>query len=685
MSAAELVYRVGTGAYHLGIAAAARLGNERAARWVAGRRLDVRDQVQALHAAGRPILWLHAASLGEFEQGRPVLEVLRMVRPDWAVVLTFFSPSGYERCQATELAEVVTYLPADTPRRAAAWIELLRPRLAVFVKYEFWYYHLRSLRSAGVPTFLIAGSFRPGQLFFRPYGGFYRRMLRVFDHLLAQTEEDRKLLTGIGIDRVTVTGDPRIDRTRALAEQPFADQRLADFTAGHPTLLAGSVWPQDVEVIAGAWSAQPAAEWRLVLAPHQLDEQQLIAWQQQFDAERYTTTPQGKGVMLLDTIGILSRAYRYGTVAFIGGGYGSGLHNTLEPMSYGLPVLFGTRYAKFPEARAAVARGGAFPVASSAELIERLTALRQPANYRRAQQAQADYLSANAGAARRTADLLLRLLLLLFFALPVSAQSWSTADRLNETLEGLYAKCNLMVAVSGTDWRPGLCLAATQLERSKTVSLEVQLRVARKYIFIASAAPGTTDLDLLVRDASGAIVGADTESDQTPIVELTVDTEATFTIQLHYVSGDSATALVALGMLRSFGVPLPDAAFREVSQQFGAAAGAVRAAGGARTFRGGPDSWCVFGYLLEEEEGATIENLRLGAGRYFFAATGPESVQDIDLYLAGDSPEILRVDREGDAYPMLDYEVTEPGPYRLRLEVERARGASLVLLGLFTN
>ncbi len=684
MSAAELVYRVGTGAYHLGIAAAARLGSVQAARWVTGREQDVSDRIEALHAAGRPILWLHAASLGEFEQGRPVLEALRIARPGWAVVLTFFSPSGYERCRGTELAEVVTYLPTDTPRRAAAWIELLRPRLAVFVKYEFWYYHLHSLRAAGVPTFLIAGSFRPGQLFFRPYGGFYRRMLHVFDHLLVQTEEDRKLLAGIGIDRVTVTGDPRIDRTRALAAQPFADQRLADFTAGHPTLLAGSVWPQDVEVITGAWSAQPA-EWRLVLAPHQLDEQQLIAWQQQFDAERYTGTPRGKRVMLLDTIGILSRAYRYGTVAFIGGGYGSGLHNTLEPMSYGLPGLFGPRYAKFPEARAAVARGGAFSVGSAGELSERLQELRDPAAYAAAQQAQHDYLTANAGAARRTTDLLLRLLLFLLFALPVSAQSWSSADRLNETLDGLYAKCNLMVAVSGTDWRPGLCLAATQLERSKTVSLEVQLRVARKYIFIASAAPGTTDLDLLVRDASGAIVGADTESDQTPIVELTVDTAATFTIQLHYVSGDSATALVALGMLRSFGVSLPDAAFREVSQQFGAAAGAVRAAGGARTFRGGPDSWCVFGYLLEEGEGATVENLRLGTGRYFFAATGPESVQDIDLYLAGDSPEILRVDREGDAYPMLDYEVTEPGPYRLRLEVERARGASLVLLGLFTN
>ena len=684
MSAAELVYRAGTGAYHLGIAAAARLGNAQATKWIAGRQRDVGDRIEALHSAGRPILWLHAASLGEFEQGRPVLEELRRARPDWAVVLTFFSPSGYERCHATELAEVVTYLPADTPGNAHEWISHLRPRLAVFVKYEFWYYHLRSLKQARVPTFLIAGSFRPGQLFFRSYSGFYRRMLHAFHHLLVQTEEDRQLLASIDVDRVTVTGDPRIDRTRALAEQPFVNQRLADFTDGHPTLFAGSVWPQDVAIIAGAWSAQPT-DWRLILAPHQLDEPQLTAWQQQFGAERYTGSTQGKRVLLLDTIGILSRAYRYGTVAFVGGGYGSGLHNTLEPMSYGLPVLFGTRYAKFPEARAAVARGGAFSVASSAELTERLADLRESNTYERAQQAQRDYLNANVGAARRTAELLLHLLLLLLFTLPISAQSWSTADRFTQTLDGLYAKCNLMVAVSGTDWRPGLCLAATQLERTKTVSLEVQLRVARKYVFIASAEPGTTDLDLLVRDASGQIVGSDTESDQTPIVELTVDTAATFTVQLHYVSGEAETALVALGMLRSFGVPMSDASFREVSRQFGAAAGAVRAAGGARNFRGGPDTWCVFGYLLEEGQGATVENLQLTPGRHFFAATGPESVEDIDLYLAGASPEILRVDRDGDAYPMLDYQVTEPGPYRLRLEVERARGASLVLLGLFTN
>ncbi len=333
----EWLYRTGTGAYHLGIRTAARFGHARAAKWVAGRKVDIGPAIEALHARGRPVAWLHAASLGEFEQGRPVLTALRESRPDLAFVVTFFSPSGYERCRDTELAEVVAYLPPDTPRAARDWMTLLRPRFAVFVKYEFWHYHLNALQAAGVPTFLIAGSFRPGQPFFQPYGSFWRSMLGRFTHLMVQTEGDRVLLRKIGIDRVTVTGDPRIDRTLTLAATPFTDTRLAAFTAGHPTLFAGSVWEADVRILAGAWPTLPP-KWRLVLAPHQLQEAEVAQWQRLFFAERYTEAPGDHRVMILNTIGILSRAYRYARLAYVGGAFGSGLHNTLEPMSYGLPV-----------------------------------------------------------------------------------------------------------------------------------------------------------------------------------------------------------------------------------------------------------------------------------------------------------------------------------------------------------
>lgn len=682
---AEWLYRTGVGAYHLGISLAARLGNPQAREWVAGRQQDVSDRIHALHRAGRPIVWMHAASLGEFEQGRPVLEALREARPEWAVVLTFFSPSGYRRCHGTAVAEVVAYLPRDGARAAADWLDLLRPRMVLFVKYEFWYNHLRTLHARGVPTFLIAGSFRSGQLFFRPYGGFYRRMLGYFTHLLVQTIADRELLGRWGIQHVTVTGDPRVDRTAALARTDFTDARLAAFTRDHPTLFAGSVWPADVELLAGAWASVPD-EWRLVLAPHQLDERQLRDWQQRFGADRYTADgPTSARVLLLDTVGILSRAYRYGTVAYVGGALGAGLHNTLEPMSYGLPVVFGPRYQKFPEAREAVRRGGAFSVSSAEELGERLATLRGSEQYAESQAAQRAFIAEHSGAGKRTAALLLRLLPLLLLCLPLGAQRWSTADRLTQTLDGLYAKCNLMVAISGTEWRPGLCLAAAELARDQTVSLELHLEVASKHVFIASAAPGATDIDLYVRNAAGELVASDTEADQTPIVELTVDSAATYTIQVHYVEGGGGTTLVGLGLLRSFGVPLPNPAFRDASRQFSAAAGAVRAAGGAKQFYRGKGSWCLFGHLLEEGQGATVERLPLTAGQYFFAATGPEAVQDIDLYLAGSGPEILASDPDHDAYPMIEYTVTEPGPYRLRLEVERAGQYSLVLLGLFSN
>ena len=689
MSVGEWLYRSGTAAYHLGIATAARLGNERATEWVAGRRQDVSTQIEALHAAGRPIVWLHAASLGEFEQGRPVLEALREARPDWAVVVTFFSPSGYARCRDTELAEVVTYLPADGCRRAAAWLSLLRPRLAIFVKYEFWFYHLRALHRMRIPTFLIGGSFRPEQLFFRPYGRFYRNLLHYFTHLYVQTEADRELLGRYGIAHATVTGDPRVDRTLELARSPFTDDRLAAFTGGKPTLLAGSVWPTDIALLEASWPTVPD-HWRLILAPHQLDEPQLQDWQRRFGAPRYTTVGSDddltqQRVLLLDTVGILSRAYRYATVAYVGGAFGAGLHNTLEPMSYGLPVLFGRRYAKFPEAREAVRRGGAFSVKGPTSLSKRLEDLRDPEQYARSQQAQHDYLRDQAGAARRTVALLLRLLVLLLLVSPLRAQTWSTADRLTQTLDGLYTKCNLMVAIAGTDWRPGLCLAAAELGQAQTVSLELELDVAQKYVFIASAEPGVLDVDLIIRDGAGQIVASDLEDDQTPIVELTVEAAATYTVQLHYLSGQPDTALVALGILRSFGLPVTDGTFRDVSRQFSAAAGAVRAAGGAERFWRGPGSWCLFGHLLDEDEGATVATLPLTPQRYFFAATAPESVQDIDLYLARTGPELLGADRDNDAYPMLDYTVTEPGPYRLRLEVAKARQASLVLLGLFTN
>lgn len=681
------LYRTGLGAYHLGIRMAARLGNERAIEWLAGRELDVSGRLEALHAdGGRSILWLHVASLGEFEQGRPVLEAFRAERPDWAVVVTFFSPSGYKRCRTTDLAELVAYLPEDDPISAEKWIALVRPQLAVFVKYEFWYFHLRALKRAGVPTFLIAGSFRAEQAFFRWYGGTWRLMLDCFTRFAVQTAADKELLSSLGHQNVSVTGDPRIDRTAALAQAEFHDPRLADFTHHSPTLLAGSVWPADVDVIAQAWP-KLSQHWKLILAPHQLKEDQLAKWTVAFAADRYTGADNGSRVLILDTIGILSRAYRYGKVAFVGGGYGSGgLHNTLEPLSYGLPVLFGPVYHKFPEAVAAVAEGGAFPIKDGADLVDRMNWLADPVDYAGAAEAQRKYLSMNVGAAARTVRLLLGcLVFLILCSQPLAGQGWPPADRLTATLNDVFTKCNLMVAVSAVDWRPGLCLAGAQLSVGQSVSLQIDLEAGKHYVFIAGGERGTADLDLYLRDSTATEIAADSEDDDTPVVEYSIIKTGTYTLQLHLVSGAEERSMAGVGMLVSNGWPQTKRRFTESSVQFAAAAGAVRAAGGAKVFRYGPGSWCVYGYLLDSGEGATIAGLSLQAGRQFFTATGPESAQDIDLYLAGADGVIHRFDRDRDAFPMIDYTVPVAGPYLLRVEVARARDRGLVLLGLFTD
>lgn len=408
------LYQLAVSAYHLAIRLAALLGVEQANLWVSGRQNPAASQLPPhLRARQRtaPLLWMHCASLGEWEQGRPVLEALRERLPDHKVLLTFFSPSGYERCKDTPLADHVAYLPADGPGRASAWVADLAPELAIFVKYEFWFFHLRALHRAGVPIFLVAASFRAGQPFFRWWGGWWRTMLGFFTRIMVQTSTDAELLTGPGrqaAEKVLVAGDPRMDRTRQLAETPFSDELLATFVQpGTHTIIAGSVWPPDVSLWQAIWTRLPE-NYRLVLAPHQLHEAEIAGWADAFQAVRYSqATPEkaaNSQVLILDTIGILSRAYRYGTLAYVGGAFKTGLHNTLEPLAYGLPVIFGPRHQKFPEAGAAIRRGGGFSVSSPETLLEIVTQLTHPEQSATAAAAQRELGDALAGAGRRTAE-----------------------------------------------------------------------------------------------------------------------------------------------------------------------------------------------------------------------------------------------------------------------------------------
>lgn len=683
------LYRSGTAAYHLGIRVAARLGNRKATDWVAGRRdyTAFNRRLEAIHREGRSVVWLHAASLGEFEQARPVLALLRAERPDLAVVVSFYSPSGYARCRDTELADAVSYLPPDGPRRAAEWVANLRPRLALFVKYEFWWDHLAALTAAGVPTLLLAGSFRARQPFFSWYGGWWRRQLRHFAHFAVQTPGDAVRLADIGYANTTVTGDPRMDRVLDLAATPFSDPILEAFVGGSETIcIAGSVWPADVERIAAAWP-EVKGQWKLILAPHELHPEELDRWQKEFSADRYSQPLTGKRVLLLDTIGILSRSYRYGTVAYVGGGFGSGLHNTLEPLSYGLPVCLGPRYHKFPEASETVAAGGAFVVRTGDELADLLKRLADPGSRSIAGKAQRAYAGRQAGAAARTLEVIrsfLPLLLCLLLSGGLGAQSWSTATRLEKCLDGLYVKANLMVALSGTEWRPGLCLGVSRLREEESTAIRLRLEADRTYVFIASGERSEGDLDLYLRTPTGEVLAEDAEIDGTPIVRYTTDTARTVLLQLQSLSGGAGGDFVGFAILRSDGQALIRPRYRAVVRQFGAAAGAVRAAGAATDFTTGAHGWALLGYLLGEEA-TTLEALYLPPGDNFIAVSAGEDILDIDLFLADDRLELLRADAGEDPYPMLEYRVSEPGPFRLRLAIERARRRDLVLLGFFTH
>ncbi|GAA3926759.1 3-deoxy-D-manno-octulosonic acid transferase [Hymenobacter algoricola] len=348
----------------------------KAAQWTAGRRGLLAHIRQTLLAETAPRVWFHCASLGEFEQGRPLLEAYRQQYPGHKLVLTFFSPSGYEICQGWPGADYIFYLPLDTAAHARAFLDAVQPRLVVFVKYEFWYHFLTELHRRRVPTICVSAIFRPGQAFFKPWGGLFRRMLGSFTHIFTQNEASTELLRRIGITRVSTAGDTRFDTVVATAAAP--PKTLPVLTAfvadGAPVLVVGSSWPADIAVLTPALRTLAPTALRVLVAPHELHEAGL----QQVEAVlpgrvlRYSratadTAPAAR-ILLIDSIGLLRELYRYGTLGYVGGAFGKGLHNTLEAAVFGLPLLFGPNFQKFEEAKDLVQRGGADAVKDAEEL-----------------------------------------------------------------------------------------------------------------------------------------------------------------------------------------------------------------------------------------------------------------------------------------------------------------------------
>lgn len=358
---------------------------------------------ERIDPATRPI-WIHAASLGEFEQGRPLIERIRRQYPDRKILLTFFSPSGYEVRKNYPQVDAVSYLPLDTPRRVRRFLDLVNPSVAIFIKYEFWGNYLRELERRRIPTYIISAIFRPGQIFFKPWGGSFRRMLRSFKTIYVQDQASADLLASISVKNTVVAGDTRFDRVTDIMNTTAAMPEIERFArSGSLCVIAGSSWPQDEDIYIPWFNAHP--DIKLIIAPHEFDAERIATLSRRLTNGAATlstydgdTAPQ---TLIVDCFGKLAAMYRYCSIAYIGGGFGAGIHNINEAAVYDLPVIFGPRYSKFKEAVDLISLRGAFTVSSRQQFDIVMDSLLDPATRSEAAHTAGDYVRSQLGATDR--------------------------------------------------------------------------------------------------------------------------------------------------------------------------------------------------------------------------------------------------------------------------------------------
>ena len=396
----SVLYTIGVLLYSLGVKIAALLGNAKAGQWVKGRKRQ-KLQREAKTPEQDLWIWFHAASLGEFEQGRPVIEALKELFPQYKILLSFFSPSGYEIRKDYPLADEVLYLPADMPRNAAQWVQRHHFVAAFFIKYEFWFNYMRALKDAGVPLFYISLILTPDSYFFHWYGRWFLRQLGNVTHFFVQDDATAQLLQTRGLTNLTVCGDTRFDRVAAIARQAKPFPEVEQFIGGRNCIIAGSTWPPDEKLLVEGCKNLPD-DYCIVLAPHDISESHVNQIRTLFpNHQLYTELDAQKHskVLVVNTIGILSQLYQYARFVYIGGGFGVNIHNIQEPVTFGCPVVFGPKYKSFKEAVDLVGLGGAFPVEDAeawASVVERL--MHDEAFYAKASATCRDYLEAQVGA-----------------------------------------------------------------------------------------------------------------------------------------------------------------------------------------------------------------------------------------------------------------------------------------------
>ena len=356
-------------------------------------------------------IWFHASSLGEFEQGRPLIEKIKAEHPEYKILLTFFSPSGYEVRKNYGGEDVVCYLPFDTPYRVKKFLDLSKPVMAIFIKYEFWDNYLSELKRRNIPVYIVSAIFRKEQLFFKWYGGMYRKVLSYFTHIFVQDDASRELLSKYGVTNVSVFGDTRFDRVQDVYKNTkqipmvelFVNNNRSD---NQLTMVAGSSWQQDEEVYLNYFNEHP--ELKLIIAPHEIHKDHLMHIESMLKrpsirlSEATEKDIKGKSCLIVDSFGLLSSIYRYGDLAYIGGGFGAGIHNVLEAAVYGIPVIFGPKYQKFKEARDLLQVGGAFSITDEKTFESKMEELSTYRDLLEAAGAAAgDFVKSNIGATNR--------------------------------------------------------------------------------------------------------------------------------------------------------------------------------------------------------------------------------------------------------------------------------------------
>jgi 3-deoxy-D-manno-octulosonic-acid transferase len=383
--------------------------NKKAALFVSGRQNIYTHLKKYFSKQNEKVVWVHCASLGEFEQGRPVMESLKKNFPDVKILLTFFSPSGYENKKNYSGADAIFYLPWDTASNAKRFVEIVNPVFAIFIKYEFWYNYSEALRKSSIPLISVSCILRPTQAFFKWYGGIFRKTLQNFDFFFAQNEETVNLLASLNL-RSTLAGDTRFDRVFEITKSNAEIEIAKQFKSHQKLLVAGSCWVEDMEVLYPFINLN-GYHLKFIIAPHEITESFITKIETSLSVKsvRYSRASgdiSDVAVLIIDNIGLLSKLYRYGEFAYVGGAFGDGLHNILEAACYGVPIFFGNKnYKKYQEANDLIVRGGAFEIGGYAELKSKYEMLHNyPENFLLACEVTRSYIKENLGATQKIMD-----------------------------------------------------------------------------------------------------------------------------------------------------------------------------------------------------------------------------------------------------------------------------------------